>query len=85
MAIDLAAEKQLDVTMRFSNLVGGIAATLVLSEPALASSIIKRGVVEKRAAPIAPKFMIISMFGPEGEAWYGIPEFDVSLLYNAGT
>lgn len=70
--------------MRFLNLVGGITAGLLLSYPALASSIVKRGVVEKRTKPIAPKFMIISMFSPEGEVWYGIPEFDVSLLYHAG-
>ncbi|KAH8688747.1 putative purine nucleoside permease [Talaromyces proteolyticus] len=30
---------------------------------------------------IAPKVIIISMFGPEGEAWWGIPEFDV-LAHN---
>lgn len=29
------------------------------------------------ASIIAPKVMIISMFDPEAEAWYGIPEFDV--------
>ena len=26
---------------------------------------------------ISPKFVIISMFPPEGEVWYGIPEFDL--------
>ncbi|KAI9724176.1 MAG: hypothetical protein M1828_003921 [Chrysothrix sp. TS-e1954] len=30
---------------------------------------------------IAPKFMIISMFTPEAEVWYGIPEFDL-LAHN---
>ncbi|CAK4032565.1 purine nucleoside permease [Lecanosticta acicola] len=29
---------------------------------------------------IKPKIMIVSMFDPEGEAWYGIPEFDVLAL-----
>ncbi|ESZ97134.1 hypothetical protein SBOR_2492 [Sclerotinia borealis F-4128] len=27
--------------------------------------------------PITPKVLIIDMFSDEGEAWYGIPEFDV--------
>lgn len=30
-----------------------------------------------RAQVVKPKVFIISMFGPEGEAWYGIPEFDI--------
>lgn len=29
---------------------------------------------------IKPKMVIISMFPPEGEAWYGIPEFDVLAM-----
>jgi hypothetical protein len=26
---------------------------------------------------LKPKVMILSMFGPEADVWYGIPEFDV--------
>ncbi|MCJ1484245.1 hypothetical protein MMC06_004413 [Schaereria dolodes] len=35
--------------------------------------------IEKRGddCPIAPKVFIIDMFPPEGEAWYGIPEFNL--------
>ena len=31
----------------------------------------------KRSDVISPKFVIISMFAPEAEVWYGIPEFDL--------
>ncbi|KAB8288836.1 hypothetical protein EYC80_010739 [Monilinia laxa] len=30
--------------------------------------------------PITPKVFIVDMFSDEGEAWYGIPEFDVLAL-----
>ncbi|MCJ1438258.1 hypothetical protein MMC27_007646 [Xylographa pallens] len=33
--------------------------------------------LEKRDYVISPKVMIVDMFGPEGDAWYGIPEFDL--------
>lgn len=37
--------------------------------------------LEARAgAVIKPKVVIISMFDPEGEAWYGIPEFNVLAM-----
>ncbi|KIX09058.1 uncharacterized protein Z518_00136 [Rhinocladiella mackenziei CBS 650.93] len=36
-----------------------------------------RGDISKRTKPIAPKVVIISMFDPEAEVWYGIPEFDL--------
>ncbi|KAK5133853.1 hypothetical protein LTR08_007184 [Meristemomyces frigidus] len=29
---------------------------------------------------VKPKVFIISMFDPEGEAWYGVPEFDILAL-----
>ncbi|MCJ1359386.1 MAG: hypothetical protein MMC33_009388 [Icmadophila ericetorum] len=29
------------------------------------------------SSPIAPKVFIIDMYGPEGDAWHNIPEFDV--------
>lgn len=45
------------------------------------SSITLPSNLEKRqnitASTIAPKIMIISMFDPEADVWYGIPEFDV--------
>ena len=31
----------------------------------------------KRSDVISPKFVIISMFSPEAEVWYGIPEFNL--------
>ncbi|MCJ1477988.1 hypothetical protein MMC13_006663 [Lambiella insularis] len=43
----------------------------------LASSAAAAQNVEKRAYTITPKVFIIDMFPPEGEAWYGIPEFDL--------
>jgi purine nucleoside permease len=33
--------------------------------------------VNSTTGAIKPKIMIISMFGPEADVWYGIPEFDV--------
>ena len=33
--------------------------------------------LEKKSAELKPKVVIISMFDPEAEAWYGIPEFNV--------
>ena len=36
--------------------------------------------VEARAAVIKPKVLIFSMFDPEAEVWYGIPEFDVLAM-----
>jgi len=33
--------------------------------------------LSKRKGKIAPKIVIISMFAPEAEVWYGIDEFDV--------
>ena len=38
--------------------------------------------VQERALEwvIKPKVFIISMFDPEGEVWYGIPEFDILAL-----
>ena len=32
---------------------------------------------EAQSGSISPKFLIISAFKPEAEAWYGIPEFDL--------
>jgi len=32
---------------------------------------------EKRAVKVAPKVLIISMFEPEADVWYGISQFNV--------
>ncbi|KIW92647.1 uncharacterized protein Z519_06494 [Cladophialophora bantiana CBS 173.52] len=42
-----------------------------------ASPIERHTNVVRRAAPISPKVVIISMFAPEAEVWYGIKEFDL--------
>lgn len=34
-------------------------------------------VLEKRATVVKPKVFIIDLFGPEGDIWYGIPEFNL--------
>ena len=34
----------------------------------------------ERGEVVCPKVVIISMFGPEGDVWYGIPEFDLTAL-----
>jgi purine nucleoside permease len=48
-------------------------AALVPAKPA--------AVVERASESyIKPKIFIISMFDPEGEAWYGIPEFDILAM-----
>jgi purine nucleoside permease len=41
----------------------------------LAASVPSR--LERREDVIAPKIVIISMFDPEADVWYGIPEFNV--------
>ena len=48
-------------------LLGNVCATLVPAR------------MEARAFEwvVKPKIFIISMFGPEGETWYDIPEFDI--------
>ena len=45
--------------------------------PNVVSSYLPGNALEGRAAKLAPKIVIISMFSSEGSAWYGIDEFDV--------
>lgn len=62
--------------MRFFSLSACLAGSLVCS--ALAATVPSK--LEKRqngTSVIAPKIMIVSMFDPEADVWYGIPEFDV--------
>ncbi|KAG9695348.1 purine nucleoside permease, partial [Aureobasidium melanogenum] len=63
--------------MRFSS---SIASTLLgLSSVVSASVVHKPVAVAERAIEyvIKPKMVIISMFAPEAEIWYGIPEFNL--------
>ncbi|KAG6829234.1 hypothetical protein H0H92_005236 [Tricholoma furcatifolium] len=59
-------------------------ASLAAARSSFASRFFGPGSVDKHSGSsahsngkIKPKVVIISMFAPEGEAWYGIPEFDV--------
>ncbi|KAH9820429.1 purine nucleoside permease-like [Teratosphaeria destructans] len=58
-------------------------AASVLAASAFASVVpAKRAPVEKRSleSTIKPKVFIISMFSPEAEMWWGIPEFDILAI-----
>lgn len=56
------------------------------------SAVVSAGLVPKKPAAVArveeraleyvvkPKVFIISMFAPEADVWYGIPEFDLNAL-----
>ncbi|KAI9815958.1 MAG: hypothetical protein M1827_001950 [Pycnora praestabilis] len=64
--------------MRFSIDTGAICASALLFSCATASALKGRNVERRQSTgPIAPKVFIIDMFGPEGDVWYGIPEFDL--------
>ena len=54
-----------------------LAALQLLS--AASASLVPAAKVEERAIEyvVKPKVFIISMFDPEAEVWYGIPEFDI--------
>ncbi|OAL29524.1 hypothetical protein AYO20_09164 [Fonsecaea nubica] len=54
-----------------------LVAAVALISSSTASPVETRRDVVKRAAPISPKVVIISMFAPEAEVWYGIKEFDL--------
>lgn len=58
--------------MLFSQI--GLVASLMLGGSTL-------GAAFSTHAPIAPKVFIVSMFGPEAEAWWDIPEFNL-LAHN---
>ncbi|KAJ5769755.1 uncharacterized protein N7511_001806 [Penicillium nucicola] len=47
----------------------------------LGSSLVGATGTHQAAKPIAPKVFIVSMFEPEAEAWWNIPEFDL-LAHN---
>ena len=66
--------------MHCFKLVGHLATAMALFQLTVAGTIAKRSAIEKRSDLIAPKVVIISMFGPEADVWYGIPEFDVGGL-----
>lgn len=61
--------------MRFLLSTAAAASCLLFS--ALATRIPARVGARATSGMIKPKVMIISMFDPEAEVWYGIPEFDV--------
>lgn len=63
--------------MRFLALASHLAAALALFESAQATPLPETRDLENRAAVIKPKVFIIDMFGPEGDVWYGIPEFNL--------
>jgi purine nucleoside permease len=49
---------------------------------AASASLMPAAKVEKRTLEyvVKPKVFIVSMFDPEAEVWYGIPEFDILAL-----
>lgn len=52
-----------------------------LTLSAICASVLARNEARTDDKPIAPKFMIISMFTPEAEVWYDIPDFNL-LAHN---
>ena len=62
--------------MRSVSLLAGVCAASLLGA-ARSSPFSQLSHVEKRKAPLAPKVFLIDMFAPEGDVWYGIPEFDL--------
>ena len=44
------------------------------------SAFLPAGLEARAGSVVKPKVVIISMFDPEGEAWYGISEFDVLAM-----
>lgn len=64
--------------MRLFLSTAAVAASCLIS--VVAPAYVPAAVLEERATLIAPKIMLISMFDPEGGAWYGIPDFDVLEL-----
>jgi purine nucleoside permease len=67
--------------MQLLKVASQLAAAAAFLQTASAVPFAQRSHVEKRAAPLAPKVFLIDMFGPEGEAWWGIPEFNL-LAHN---
>lgn len=67
--------------MRSSTSIVSAALGLSAFLPAVSGNVISKRVhsMQERALAyvVKPKVMIISMFSPEAEVWYGIPEFDI--------
>lgn len=70
--------------MRFSTSLASASLSLSVLFTAVSASVIAQPAiaapsVEERSLEyvVKPKVMIISMFSPEAEIWYGIPEFDL--------
>jgi purine nucleoside permease len=63
--------------MQLPKLCSQLVTALVFFACASATPLPGDGVLEKRAAVIKPKVFIIDMFGPDGDIWYGIPEFNL--------
>lgn len=67
--------------MRFSTSITSAALSLSVLLSTVSGNFVSRRApkVEERALEyvVKPKVMIISMFAPEAEIWYGIPEFDI--------
>jgi len=56
-----------------------LAVLQLLSASVASASLLPAAEVKERAIEyvVKPKVFIISMFDPEAEVWYGIPEFDI--------
>lgn len=63
--------------MHYLSLLACLSGLLIhpVSSATLPSNLEKRQ--NSTTSTIAPKVMIVSMFDPEADVWYGIPEFDV--------
>lgn len=66
--------------MRLSTLSSGVLPLLTASI-GVNASLLPSIDIFSRATKIAPRVFIISMFAPEGDVWYGIPEFHL-LAHN---
>ena len=63
--------------MYFLQVASQLATALSLLGLSLATPLTRDSLPEKRASVIKPKVFLIDMFGPEGDIWYGIPEFNL--------
>lgn len=68
--------KQRSLIFKMRSILSTVATATFLISNVFAASVPAK-VQERDYGVIKPKVLIISMFGPEGEAWYGIPEFDI--------
>lgn len=59
--------------LALSSLLASVSASIV-AKPAVVVRDVQGRAVEY---VVKPKVMIINMFAPEAEIWYGIPEFDI--------